>query len=140
MEKTKINKTWKITNLCEEAKDVFLKLGFAELENTRRHYYANPKMGKIYRVKGTNTLREMGDGVTPDRYGKVNIQQLDGKHKTLYVHRIIASFLPHAPECTEVDHLNGKDHNGIDELEWVTHKENMRRCHERKRNGAVNNQ
>ena len=140
MKKTKTNKTWKITNLCEEAKDVFLKLGLVELENTRRPYYAFPKKGKIYRVRETNKLREMGDGATPDRYGKVNIQQPDGKHKTLYVHRIIASFIPHAPECTEVDHLIGKGHNGIDELEWVTHKENMRRYRERKRNGDDNNQ
>ena len=49
----------------------------------------------------------------------------------LYVHRLVAlAFLGEPPEgCTDVDHGDDdKANNDVDNLEWVTHAENMRRA------------
>ena len=56
----------------------------------------------------------------------------DGKRKALLVHRIVAeTFLTNSNHKKEVNHINGdKNNNRVDNLEWVTPKENQR--HSRK--------
>lgn len=50
----------------------------------------------------------------------------DGKGKTLYVHRLVAeAYIPNPEEKTEVNHKSEvKTDNCINNLEWMTAKEN----------------
>ena len=54
----------------------------------------------------------------------------------LYVHRLVASVYCQCPDLSrmEVDHLDGDPtNNRWDNLEWVTHSENVRRYYEKKK-------
>jgi hypothetical protein len=66
---------------------------------------------------------------TPTKSGYVSVR-INGKNYN--IHRLIAdSFgLPKHPECTEVDHVDGNpSNNRLENLEWVTHAENVQRSH-----------
>lgn len=49
-----------------------------------------------------------------------------GKKKQVYVHRLLANhFIPNVDDLPQVNHKDGdKLNNNLDNLEWVTHKEN----------------
>ena len=49
-----------------------------------------------------------------------------GKHKMLFVHRLVAqAFLPNPNNLREVNHIDcNKENNCVDNLEWVSSKEN----------------
>jgi len=53
---------------------------------------------------------------------------INGKKKNFYVHRLVAeAFLTKGAGKTEVNHINGdKTDYRIENLEWVTHRENLR--------------
>lgn len=52
----------------------------------------------------------------------------NGKQKTYKVHRLVANaFLQNKNGCNELNHKDGnKLNNCVDNLEWITHKENIR--------------
>lgn len=55
--------------------------------------------------------------------------------KNCYIHRLVAEhFIPNPRNLEEVDHVNGNrgDHR-IDNLQWVSHSENMERAYERRK-------
>lgn len=63
-----------------------------------------------------------------DGYKTVSIKQLDGRHVTYGVHRLVA--LAHIPnnrlDRTEVNHRDGDvTNNSVENLEWVTVRENI---------------
>lgn len=51
-----------------------------------------------------------------------------GSTKNQYVHRMVAeTWIPNPNHYEEVNHINGnKDDNSVENLEWVTHSENLR--------------
>ena len=61
-----------------------------------------------------------------DGYMQVHLCK-NGKTKTFLVHRLLATaFIPNPENKPCIDHLNGiRDDNRLENLRWVTHKENM---------------
>ena len=54
----------------------------------------------------------------------------NSKQYTIYIHRLVAiTFIPNSNNLLQVDHIDGnKQNNRIDNLEWVTPKENINRA------------
>ena len=105
----------------------------------------------IYTVDGVNyTVYENGDiygpsgkklkwQYTKDGYPCVGVGKKKTKTRTTTyrkkktVHRIVAeTLLPNPYDLSEVDHIDGDRGNpSLNNLEWVTHKENVRRAYAR---------
>lgn len=68
-----------------------------------------------------------------DGYAVVTMGNADIQRSTKFVHRLVAElFLPNPNNLSDVDHLDGNRMNpDLSNLEWVTHKENVRRSYER---------
>lgn len=85
--------------------------------------------GDIYGPSGKKIQpRKNGDGYLVVSMGNKRI-----KRSTQIVHRIVAElFLPNPNNLSDVDHVDGNRANpDVTNLEWVTHKENIRRAYER---------
>ena len=79
--------------------------------------------GRIYskRFKKFLTPKKNWDG-----YDRIQIWK-DGECQMISWHRVVAeTFIPHPSECNVVNHKIGiKNDNRVDNLEWVTQKENI---------------
>ena len=90
------------------------------------------------RVTAPNKLKEMKDGATEARYGKVKLKTADGSFKNYYTHRLQGRFIPNPESKPLIHHDTGKkNHNGIDELKWATYKENAIYREQRKKGADV---
>lgn len=80
--------------------------------------------GKVWSCRQNRFMKDRYD---KDGYKKIGLA-LNGKQKTYQVHQLIAmTFIPNPFGLTEVNHKNGKrDDNRVENLEWVTHIQNMR--------------
>lgn len=70
---------------------------------------------------------------TSKGYMVVSLQTIDGRRIQERVHRLVKYTFDYIPGCEylEVDHLNGvKNDNRLENLDWVTSKENIRRSNE----------
>ena len=82
--------------------------------------------------KGKDCKQMMGK----DGYKIVYLWDVDfGKYRRVDVHKVVALLaVPGYKKGLEVDHKDGnKTNNSPENLEWVTHKENMRRMWERRK-------
>lgn len=69
----------------------------------------------------------------PNHDGYATVTMGREKRTTIFVHRLVANlFLPNPNGLSDVDHLDGDRMNpSLENLEWVTHTENIRRAHEK---------
>lgn len=65
-------------------------------------------------------------------YKKINLM-IDGKRKSMYVHRLVAEIYVNKPRkryCDQVNHIDGdKSNNHYTNLEWLTNQENQIHAH-----------
>ena len=108
-----------------------------ELENIE---YREMYEGKIRVYKNGRIFRTNSKGVTVEppqcassrdgRYRVISIM-LNGKQKHIYVHRLLAeAFIPNELGKPQVNHIDGNpNNNSIENLEWVTAKENIQHAY-----------
>lgn len=84
-----------------------------------RNYYITAK-GRVY--IGDRELSTKGGG----KYAQVRVYSSVGVYTDQYVHRLVATaFIPNPENKPCVNHKDGnKRNNKVDNLEWVTYKEN----------------
>lgn len=79
------------------------------------------------RVISLNSGSEMAQYVQKNGYAAVKLRTHNAK-RTFLVHRLVASaFVPNPNGLAEVNHIDGdKLNNSAENLEWVTHSQNMK--------------
>ena len=97
------------------------------LKNYEGLYTIHPS-GEIRGVKNNNIKATNPNKNTT--YLQVNLHKC-GKLKMCYLHRLLAlQFIPNPNNKSEINHIDGnKQNNTLDNLEWVTHKENSHHAH-----------
>lgn len=85
--------------------------------------------GRIYGPTGV----EISQRPNHDGYATVTLGSKKKGRKRVFVHRIVAElFLVNPNNYSDVDHLDSNRMNpSADNLEWVTHQENIRRAYDR---------
>ena len=80
-------------------------------------------------VRNKKTKRILKPSVHRCGYLWVNLYKY-GKRKNLYIHRLVADAFIQNPEMfTDIDHVDcDKTNNKKENLEWVSHKENVKRA------------
>lgn len=82
------------------------------------------------RVRNKKTQRELVLAIQPNGYVRVNLRR-DKQSYSQYVHRLVAQAFVEGDHTLEVNHIDGnKQNNTATNLEWVTHKRNMRHAHD----------
>jgi hypothetical protein len=81
--------------------------------------------GIVYSSKSNKYLKHLCG-----RYKCVDLYLDFGKPKRYFIHRLVAeNFIPNPENKPYVNHIDGNRYNNeISNLEWVTHKENIRHC------------
>ena len=102
-------------------------------------YNNNYSIAKDGRVFSHNVNKYMKP--CSDRNGYVSVNLSMGKRdnvKRVSIHRLVAkAFIPNPDNKPQVNHINGiKTDNRVENLEWVTCKENVKHARE---NGLLNN-
>lgn len=86
--------------------------------------YQVSNMGNVKSVRNNKILSQTNHN---GGYKLVSIS-IDGNHKELTVHRLVAlAFIPNPNGCRDVNHKDGnKANNSVENLEWVSHSENIK--------------
>jgi len=96
-----------------------------------------PEFEGLYIISNTGQVKSLDRPGHPGRvlrpqvnslgYGRVTLSRNNVKRR-LFVHRLVATvFLPKAPGCDVVNHLDfDVTNNAADNLEWTTQKGNVR--------------
>lgn len=91
----------------------------------QRTYTCSRRSGKEYLATAIGRFR-LWQVVSQTKYHGVRVGCLDGKWRTMYVHRLVAeAWIPNPLNKEEVNHIDSdKKNNNLDNLEWVTSQEN----------------
>ena len=89
--------------------------------------YTITKDGKIFSHSVSHRCKEMHGYLTKRGYIRVNMLCKDNQQRSYQLHRVIwFYFNGEIPECLEVNHKDeDKTNNSIDNLELLTHLENI---------------
>jgi len=92
--------------------------------------YSITKDGKVWSHLNNIFLKPQRTG-----HGYLGVQL---NRKSKIIHRLVAeTFIPNPKNLPEIDHIDGDKHNNsIDNLEWVSHQENILRA---KNSGVMHN-
>jgi hypothetical protein len=87
-------------------------------------YYDIYENGQVFSRKTNKYLKHL-----KKQYPSVDLY-INNKAKRFMIHRLIAeNFIPNINNKPYVNHIDGNKYNySINNLEWVTHKENIRHC------------
>ena len=105
-----------------------------------RGYEGIYQVSNLGRVKSLRFDREIILRPRTVRGGYKNVCLcLNGNDSTRQVHRLVAeAFLPNPNNLPQVDHLdNNPSNNCVENLEWVTNSENMKRAYQRGRKSPM---
>ena len=107
---------------------VYIIREWRPIEGHNKYYVSN--LGEVYSAKSNKILVPWYDG--KHKYLQVQLSD-DNKQTKINVHILVAkAFISNPENKPEVNH---KDHNSfnniVDNLEWVTRKENMHHCFEK---------
>ena len=103
-------------------------IGELSIYNTMGMYASN--YGRIINI--FNEKRMKLERTSSDDYYKINMRLLNNTTKVAQLHRIILITFNYIPGCEnlQVNHIDGNKHNNnINNLEWVTCKENIRHAY-----------
>ena len=89
--------------------------------------YAVTSCGKVWSYKSKRFLTPEDNG---RGYLRVKLCK-DGKEKKYMIHRLVAeAYIPNPENLPQVDHIdNDKTHNYINNLQWITNRDNCRKSH-----------
>lgn len=79
--------------------------------------------GRVWSKKSNRYMKPLRD---TDGYLRIRLSMGNGKARTEKIHRLVAiAFIDNPNGLPEVNHINHqRDDNRVDNLEWVSHKEN----------------
>ena len=97
-------------------------------------WYEVSDQGRVRRMRKANRTysgRILKPTINPDGYSMVELWTGRGTSTRIAVHRLVAMAFIGPPEARhEVNHIDGNPSNNVREnLEWVTHAENMQHAH-----------
>ncbi len=100
------------------------------IPNYSKYECSDKGLIKTFNWKGSGQTRIMKPALDVSGYLRTMLIRDDGVTHTIKVHRIIAqTFIPNPENKPETNHKNGiKTDNRVDNLEWVTHEENVQHC------------
>ena len=89
--------------------------------------YSDYQISNKGRVWNAKRSRYVIPTQKPTGYMQVNLYADNGRRKKEYVHRLVAmSFIPNPYKLPQVNHIDRvRDNNVVENLEWVTHQENV---------------
>ena len=87
--------------------------------------YGITSCGRVYSYKNKKFLTPF---YNTKGYLKVDLFK-NGKSKQFFVHRLVAeAYIPNPNNLPQVDHIdNDKNHNHINNLQWITNRNNCRK-------------
>lgn len=94
--------------------------------------YAITSCGKVWSYRAQRFLKPSDNGIG---YLKVSLKK-EGKVEYRFVHRLVAeAYIPNPENKPQVNHKDeNKEHNYVNNLEWISHKDN---CNHGTRNKRI---
>lgn len=105
---------------------------FKDIKSNTDYQISN--LGRVWSKKSNRYLKPQKDACG---YMRVQLYMGNGKARTEKVHRLVAlAFIDNPDNLPEVNHINHiRDDNRVENLEWVTHKENSEKTRKVKQVG-----